>query len=49
MFSSLILLLAATFAETKALALQIHFDLAGYSCSTIDGVWGPKAERALRA
>ena len=49
MFASLILLLAATFAETKTLALQIHLDRAGYSCSTIDGVWGPKAERALRA
>ncbi len=40
-------LLAATFAPTKAFALQIHLDRAGYSCSAIDGVWGPKAERAL--
>jgi len=47
MFASLFFLLASTFAETKALALQIHLDRAGYSCSTIDGVWGPKAERAL--
>ena len=41
-------ILLATFAETKALALQIHLDRAGYSCSAIDGVWGRKAERALR-
>ena len=41
-------ILLATFAETKTLALQIHLDRAGYSCSAIDGVWGRKAERALR-
>ncbi len=49
MFASLFFLLAVTFAETKALALQVHLDRAGFSCSAIDGVWGPKAERALRA
>ena len=43
------MLLAATmFADTKALALQIHLDRAGYSCSTIDGIWGKKSERALQ-
>lgn len=47
MLASLVLLLAASFAETKALALQIHLDRAGFSCSTIDGVWGRKADRAL--
>jgi len=49
MFASLILMLAATFAESKAMAVQIHLDRAGYSCSAIDGVWGPKAEAALQA
>ena len=47
MIAALALLLAATFAETKALALQIHLDRAGFSCSAIDGVWGRKADRAL--
>ncbi len=41
------LLFASFFAETKVLALQIHLDRAGFSCSTIDGVWGRKAENAL--
>ena len=48
MFALIVLALAATFAESKTLALQIHLDRAGYSCSTIDGVWGGKSERALR-
>ena len=47
MFATLLLMLAATFADTKTLALQIHLDRAGYSCNTIDGVWGRKAKRAL--
>ena len=47
MIAALALILATSFAETKALALQIHLDRAGFSCSTIDGVWGRKAERAL--
>lgn len=47
MIAALTLLVAASFAETKALALQIHLDRAGFSCSAIDGVWGRKAERAL--
>ena len=36
------------FAASKPLAVQIHLDRAGYSCSTIDGQWGGKSERALR-
>ena len=48
MIASLVLLVASVFCESKTLALQIHLDRAGYSCSAIDGVWGPKAERALR-
>ena len=48
MFAALAILVATMFAETKTLALQIHLDRAGYSCSTIDGVWGKKSERALR-
>ena len=47
MIAAFMLLLAASFAETKALALQIHLDRAGFSCSAIDGVWGRKADRAL--
>ena len=47
MFASLALVVATMFAETKTLALQIHLDRAGFSCSTIDGVWGGKSERAL--
>ena len=48
MIASLFIFLASVFCESKTLALQIHLDRAGYSCSAIDGVWGPKAERALR-
>ena len=48
MLATAVMIIAATFADTKALALQIHLDRAGYSCSAIDGVWGRKAERALR-
>ena len=31
---------AATFAESKTLALQIALDRRGFSCNTIDGQWG---------
>lgn len=48
MFATILLLFAATFAESKTLALQLHLDRAGYSCNTADGVWGRKGERALR-
>lgn len=46
--SALFVLFAATFTESKTLALQLHLDRAGYSCNTADGVWGRKGERALR-
>lgn len=42
------LLAAATFAETPSLSRQIQMDRAGFSCNTIDGVWGGKSERAER-
>ncbi len=48
MLGSLLLAASLAFAESKCLALQIHLDRAGYSCNTIDGVWGRKSERALR-
>ena len=48
MLSALIVFAAATFAESKALAVQIHLDRAGFSCNTIDGQWGAKSESALR-
>ena len=48
MLGTILLLLSATFVESKTLALQIHLDRAGYSCNTADGVWGRKGERALR-
>ena len=40
---------ALAFAETKALAVQICLDRAGFSCNTIDGQWGRKSQRALEA
>ena len=42
------LLATATFAETTSLSRQIQMDRAGFSCNTIDGVWGGKSERAER-
>lgn len=47
MFTSVLLLCSIAFAETKALALQICLDREGYSCNTVDGVWGIKSRRAL--
>ena len=47
MLSALIILAAATFAESKTLAVQIHLDRAGFSCNTIDGQWGVKSASAL--
>ena len=46
-FAALAILLASMFAETKALAVQIHLDRAGYSCNTIDGQWGQKSQQVL--
>ena len=48
MFSAL-LLCSLAFAESKPLAMQIALDRAGFSCNTIDGVWGRKSEIALAA
>lgn len=48
MLAALLMSAAVAFADTKALALQICLDREGCSCNTIDGVWGPKCERALR-
>jgi len=47
MLSTAFLICALCFGESKGLVVQIHLDRAGYSCSAIDGVWGPKAVRAL--
>ena len=38
---------AATFAESKTLAVQIALDRRGFSCNTIDGQWGAKSQVAL--
>lgn len=45
--ASFIAFAAITFAETKSLLVQIELDRAGFSCNTVDGVWGPKSARAL--
>ena len=47
MIAALALLLASVFCDSKTLALQIHLDRAGYSCSAIDGQWGPKSQEVL--
>lgn len=49
MIAALLVLLSSVFCESKSLALQIHLDRAGYSCSAIDGVWGKKSDRVLKA
>ncbi len=49
MFAAMLAASSPGFAESKALAVQIHLDRAGFSCSTIDGQWGAKSENALRA
>ena len=46
--AALALFAALGFADSKTLAVQIQLDRAGFSCSTIDGQWGAKSERALR-
>ena len=48
MISTILLLCSLAFAETKTLAVQICLDRAGYSCNTIDGVWGEKSEQAAK-
>ena len=47
MLATILLLCTLGFAETKTLALQICLDREGYSCNTIDGVWGEKSARTL--
>ena len=49
MISTILLFCSIAFAETKSLAVQICLDRAGFSCNTIDGVWGGKSQRALEA
>jgi len=51
MFAGILMLALAPFAagDLKVLELQAGLDRAGYSCNTIDGVWGPKSSAALRA
>ena len=47
MLATILLFCALTFDESKTLATQICLDRAGYSCNTIDGVWGGKSVRAF--
>ena len=47
MLASILVLASLAFAESKAIAVQICLDRAGYSCNTIDGTWGGKSQRAL--
>ena len=48
MSSTIFLICALAFSETKTLAVQICLDRRGYSCNTIDGQWGAKSERAAK-
>jgi len=45
--AALLAIAAITFAESKAILVQIELDRAGFSCNAIDGSWGPKSARAL--
>ena len=49
MLATILFFCAITFDESKTLATQICLDREGYSCNTIDGVWGGKSEQAFRA
>ena len=49
MLATILLFCAIAFDESKTFATQICLDRAGYSCNTIDGVWGGKSEQAFRA
>lgn len=42
-----IVLASAVFAKSPDLALQIGLEREGFSCNTVDGVWGGKSETAL--
>ena len=48
MLATILLFCTLAFDESKTLATQICLDRAGYSCNTIDGVWGGKSEQAFR-
>ena len=48
MLASIFFLCSLAFAETKAFAVQICLDRAGFSCNAIDGNWGRKSQRALQ-
>ena len=48
MLATILLFCALAFDESKTLATQICLDREGYSCNTIDGVWGGKSIRALK-
>lgn len=47
MFTTICILAAITFADSKTLAVQVNLDKAGFSCNTIDGQWGRKSQSAL--
>ena len=49
MLFALLLAAVVSFDESKPLLTQICLDRAGYSCNTVDGVWGGKSVRALKA
>ena len=47
MLFALLLATVVSFDESKPLLTQICLDRAGYSCNTVDGVWGGKSVRAF--
>ena len=47
MLFAILLLCAASFDESPGLLRQIELDQHGFSCNTIDGVPGPKTDRAF--
>ena len=46
MLATILLFCAFTADEPSQLSAQICLDKDGFSCNTIDGVWGVKSERA---
>ena len=49
MFLAFLVFCTIPFCESKDLSAQIRLDRAGFSCNTIDGVWGGKSVRAAEA
>ena len=47
MLATILLFCALTFDESPVLLHQIELDQHGFSCNTIDGVPGPKTDRAI--